>query len=194
MKKIGKLSYIESIKTKGYLKLVIGIILGFLIASSSVYYAATIYYNGDTVSFDNTNGGLTSDNVQGALDELYRVANLNDRVTALETITSGAWPTYTSGHYYKKNGWVYVVNPNMSFAQTNATLDTMQYAPTSPASTYAGVYGILVGSNGQNTNTIRMTEGRDMWIKYNKELRVYASTQSSSSVTHLFCAAYPAAP
>lgn len=193
MKRIGKLSYIESIKTKGYVKLVIGIILGVLIASSSVYYAATIYYNGDTVSFDNTNGGLTSDNVQGALDELYRVANLNDRVTALETITSGEWPVYDSGHYYKKNGWVYVVHPGMYFSYTNETLDTMQYAPDSPASTYAGVYGILVGSNGQNTNTIRMTEGRDMWIRYDKQLRVYASSMSDAQVAHLFCAAYPAA-
>ena len=61
----------KKIKTilKSNLILIIGIIIGLLLCTS--VYAATIYYNGIEVAYDNTNSGLASTDVQGALDELY---------------------------------------------------------------------------------------------------------------------------
>lgn len=55
---------------KNNFKLFIGFTLGSLLSGFTVY-ASTIYYNGDNVGYDNTSSGMTSDNVQDALDELY---------------------------------------------------------------------------------------------------------------------------
>lgn len=61
----------KNIKTilKSNLKLIIGIVTGITVISG--VYAATILFAGDSVSYDNTTSGLTSTNVQDALDELY---------------------------------------------------------------------------------------------------------------------------
>lgn len=55
---------------KNNLKLFIGFVLGSLLSGFTVY-ASTIYYNGENVGYDNTTSGMTADNVQDALDELY---------------------------------------------------------------------------------------------------------------------------
>ena len=70
----------NKIKTilKNNCRLVIGILVGLMLYTS--VYAATIYYNGINVGYDNTTSGLTSDNVQDVLDELYtgvRTATFN---------------------------------------------------------------------------------------------------------------------
>ena len=62
MKKVKKL-------TKGNFKLVIGIIVGMVIAGTTVY-AATII-SGNDVSYSNTTSGLKSTTVQEAIDEIY---------------------------------------------------------------------------------------------------------------------------
>ena len=58
-------------KTKEFLKkYLIGFILGFVSVGIVVVYAET-YFPSNDVTYDNTESGLTSTNVQGAIDELY---------------------------------------------------------------------------------------------------------------------------
>ena len=54
-------------------KTIIAFILGALIFGSTGVIAATLLAN--NVSYDNTNSGINSTNVQGAIDELYTKAN-----------------------------------------------------------------------------------------------------------------------
>ena len=60
-----------------------------LVTSTITAYASTNYlYNADEVSYQNSSSGLTHQDVQGAIDELYAQAtnytNLNTRITTLE--------------------------------------------------------------------------------------------------------------
>ena len=60
-------------KTKQFLKkYLIGFILGVVSAGVVIVYAET-YFPSNDVTYDNTESGLTSTNVQGAIDELYTV-------------------------------------------------------------------------------------------------------------------------
>ena len=60
-------------KTKQFLKkYLIGFILGVVSAGVVIVYAET-YFPSNDVTYDNTESGLTSTNVQGAIDELYGV-------------------------------------------------------------------------------------------------------------------------
>ena len=52
---------------------IIGVIT-IIIASTISVYAANYLYNSSEVSYDNTTSKITSDNVQGAIDELYATA------------------------------------------------------------------------------------------------------------------------
>ena len=67
---------------------IIGIIAT-VIGSCISVYATSYLYNSNEVSYDHSSSGLSADNVQGAIDELYASANqysdFNDRVTALES-------------------------------------------------------------------------------------------------------------
>ena len=58
---------------KSNVKLVIGIIIGMVLPITTVY-AATILFASNQVSYDNTTSGLSSTNVQDALDELDTMA------------------------------------------------------------------------------------------------------------------------
>lgn len=66
MKKIKKI-------LKNNFKLIIAFIVGLLISWTSVY-AATILFNSNEVSYNNSSSGLQAGNVQDALDELYTKA------------------------------------------------------------------------------------------------------------------------
>ena len=59
-----------------------------VVASITTVFAANYLYNSNEVSYDNTNSGLESDNVQGAIDELYGHAtdytSIASRVSTLE--------------------------------------------------------------------------------------------------------------
>ena len=58
-------------------KIFVGILIGMLISSGSVYAASIISKD---VSYDNSNSKLTSTNVQGAIDEVYKTAT--DKIAA----------------------------------------------------------------------------------------------------------------
>ena len=53
-------------------KILIGFIIGFLVSSIVVVYAATYLGTGSELTYNNASSGLSSTNVQDALDELYR--------------------------------------------------------------------------------------------------------------------------
>ena len=74
-------------KTKEFLKkYLIGFILGFVSVGIVVVYAET-YFPSNDVTYDNTESGLSSTDVQGAIDELYGVCTA---VPAGETIIEDA--------------------------------------------------------------------------------------------------------
>lgn len=60
--------------TKKNIRLIL-ILLVAVVLASAVTYATTFLYNSNVVSYDNTSTGLTADNVQDALDELYTMAS-----------------------------------------------------------------------------------------------------------------------
>ena len=65
------------IKNKNNLIVVIGFIIGIIISATGVY-AATIIGKGSDLTYSNTSSGLSSTNIQGSLDELYKYKeNLN---------------------------------------------------------------------------------------------------------------------
>ena len=75
-------------KTKQFLKkYLIGFILGVVSAGVVIVYAET-YFPSNDVTYDNTESGLTSTNVQGAIDELY--TECTKEPTAGETIIEDA--------------------------------------------------------------------------------------------------------
>ena len=67
------------------LKIIIITCIVSTICSLSLGYATDILFAGNEVSYDNSTSGLNATTVQGALDEMCRVADLNDRVTVLES-------------------------------------------------------------------------------------------------------------
>ena len=76
---------------KRYSQLIISLIIVITVTLASVYAASTLYES-NVVSYDNTSSGLTSGNVQDALDELYGhvaevIVNIKTTVTALKCLT-----------------------------------------------------------------------------------------------------------
>ena len=111
--KIGEINMKE--KTKKFLqKYLIGFILGFVSVGIVAVYAET-YFPSNDVTYDNTKSGLSSTDVQGAIDELYGVcfppktggdAILDD--TDIVTSGDGLYEDeYEDGRYFYKGG-----NPN----------------------------------------------------------------------------------
>lgn len=90
---------------KNNIKLVIGLIIGIIVSGTGVY-AATILLASNQVGYDNTTSGLTSTNVQDALDELNAKAskctstkfNLGDYISLTPTSTSYTITTAMTGY------------------------------------------------------------------------------------------------
>ncbi|MBQ9024284.1 MAG: hypothetical protein IJ105_03570, partial [Bacilli bacterium] len=79
-------------------------------------FAANYLYSSSEVSFDNSSSGISSDNVQGAIDELYQNASdyssLESRIGVLE----GRWQNSPES-YFEKSGtdeWLRIKNSNSS--------------------------------------------------------------------------------
>lgn len=66
--------------------LILGIIIGLVLAGTGVY--AAILYQSSEVGYDNSNSGLTSQNVQDALDELYQQQHPPEPVS----FSTDSWP------------------------------------------------------------------------------------------------------
>ena len=89
MKKISKF-------IKKNIKIVIAFSIGFILASTSVYAANTIYSK--NVTYDNSSSGLSATNVQDALDETYnkcmstateKIINLYNDGSSINTVNIG---------------------------------------------------------------------------------------------------------
>ena len=102
-------------KTKEFLKkYLIGFILGFVSVGIAVVYAET-YFPSNDVTYDNTESGLTSTNVQDAIDELYGVCfppktGGDSILDDADIVTSGDGlyeDEYEDGRYFYKGA-----NPN----------------------------------------------------------------------------------
>ncbi|MBQ9023881.1 MAG: hypothetical protein IJ105_01515, partial [Bacilli bacterium] len=83
-----------------------------IISSSISVYAANYLYSSSEVSFDNSSSGISSDNVQGAIDELYQNASdyssLESRIGVLE----GHWKNGATSYFDAEDGyeWLRIVN------------------------------------------------------------------------------------
>ena len=100
----------------GNVKTVVAFIIGIVISGTSVY-AATILFNSNQVGYDNTTSGMTSTNVQDALDELYTKANRNitgDGVTNVGFQTNAANTVFANS-----NGVCIVRKGKLSCFKTN---------------------------------------------------------------------------
>ena len=90
---------------KGIIITILTSLITALLVGSISAYATSYLYNSSEVSYDNKASNITSDNVQGAIDELYTQAtnynDLNTRVTNLE----------------ESKKWTIFVNQNMSKGQ-----------------------------------------------------------------------------
>ena len=79
--------------------LILCIVMLFVSSMVSVMAVSAYLYNSNEVSYNNNASGITSNNVQGAIDELYEHAtdytSMNTRVSALEE----KWPDTYSGRY-----------------------------------------------------------------------------------------------
>ena len=104
---------------KNNFKLVLGMIIGIVLASTTVY-AATILFASDSVSYSNTNSGLTSTNVQGALDELYTKAN-----TCKYSASNCTTPPFNVGDYVEvvPDSTSYTITTAMSGYTSNQTIN-----------------------------------------------------------------------
>lgn len=65
-----RIRYIKKRKHIKLTKLIIGIVIGVLISGLSIWYGSTILIPASSVGYDNTNSGLTSDNLQDAIREV----------------------------------------------------------------------------------------------------------------------------
>ena len=61
-------------RIKGNYKLVLGVIIGIMISGVGAYAATTI--SSSNISYDNKSSGLTSTNLNGAIDELYEKSDI----------------------------------------------------------------------------------------------------------------------
>ena len=74
---------------KGIIITIILVSILMILSSIITAYATSYLYNSSEVSYDNTTSKITSDNVQGAIDELYTQAtNYNDLNTRVSTLES----------------------------------------------------------------------------------------------------------
>ena len=130
----------------GNIKTVIAFALGLTISGVTVY-SATILFASSEVSYDNTNSGLTSTNVQGAIDEIYEKAN-SDSFWVKKYKTFVAAPQYYAFGTYK--GWCSSTDTNCNSYSDFPTTET---TPPSGKNVYAakyadGQYGVCIKRNG----------------------------------------------
>ena len=80
--------YINKLIKKQKMTFIIGMIMLLLSSIVNAMAVSAYLYNSNEVSYNNNASGITSSNVQGAIDELYEHAtdytNMNTRVSALE--------------------------------------------------------------------------------------------------------------
>lgn len=103
MKKIRKL-------LKNNIKVIIAFVVGVIISGGTVYAATILAAN--QVGYDNTTSGITSTNVQGALDELYTRANTWIDPSTIQTNATGKIFASSKGIVIRRNGATHFIKAN----------------------------------------------------------------------------------
>lgn len=80
------------------MKLLIGIVIGTIISGGSVY-AATILFASNQVSYNNSSSGLSSTNVQAALDELNTKVNASAKSVKTVSVPNNTINAYSFAYY-----------------------------------------------------------------------------------------------
>ena len=117
------------IKNKNNLIVVIGFIIGIIISATGVY-AATIIGKGSDLTYSNTSSGLSSTNIQGSLDELYRYKeNIDcpeDKI-CLKQKTSLALGDYVKMTPTKSS---YTTDTSKTGCTSTQTIEPLSFLPT----------------------------------------------------------------
>ena len=103
---------------KDNLKVVVAFIIGIIMSSTGVY-AATIYFDGVNVGYDNTTSGLSSTDVQAAIDEINTTVD-----TWMDTSNMGTPQYYAFGKY---KGWC---SSTDTYCNSYANFPTTSTPPT----------------------------------------------------------------
>lgn len=111
---------------KNTLKLILAFVLGITLTSSTIYAARTIFLS-EELSYDNSNTGLSSTTVKGALDELYSSYE-NDTLWLLKYKELSGKPTH------------YIYGTNYDFGTGIVTLDDYPTTPPEGKKVYIGIY------------------------------------------------------
>ena len=144
---------------KNNYKFIFGIFTGLILASTFVY-AATYIAASNQVSYNNADSGLTSTDVQGALDELYTMYNVN-----------GSCPAgYTQYPLTGSDGFK-CIKP-MAFDTSSAVMDNI-------SSTY------VTSSTGVNFGAISSdTNGKGLYLMSGTENNAYPIYYYRGAVTN----------
>lgn len=136
------------------IKIFIGIIIGIILSGTSAY-AATILFASNQVSYDNTASGLTSTDVQEAIDELYEKALLCDVPKLSTTMALSS----TSGTIGVGESTTITVTTNgdgeISCSPTDGLISTCSVNQNTKKVTVTG----KAGQSGSETITISQAEG-----------------------------------
>ena len=165
---------------KSNIKLIVGIVIGAIISGTGVY-AATIVFDSDQVSYDNTNTNLQInnadvDNVQDAIDAIYNkvTAQLNTCNTNLTTcqssLSSGTCPS----------GFVKTITNQTTGTYTCALPPAAEMIETLLTETNAAGNKIYTGSDPDNYVWFNDEQWRIIGV-YDDKLKIVKATPSTSS-------------
>ncbi|MBQ9024558.1 MAG: hypothetical protein IJ105_04975 [Bacilli bacterium] len=155
----------------------IGVVSIFFSSIISVF-AANYLYSSSEVSFDNSSSGISSDNVQGAIDELYQNASdyssLDSRIGALEghftangdrSVVGTNSSTADRGYYVKDHSGVsraaFLYNDsaeNVSLVSYNSTGTWNNFGPLALYGSTIDLRGNPVKVNGTSLSNLLVTK------------------------------------
>ena len=179
-------------KIKGFAKkYLIGFILGIIVSRGISVIAAT-YFPSNQTTYDNTNSGLSSTNVQGAIDELYNVCfppSAGDSIldnTDIVTSGDGLYEDeYEDGKYTYKGA-----NPNNYVTFNNETAGWRIISINSD-----GTIKIMRNANINTSNNLAWdTSGSNNWnspVSLNTYLNsTYYNSLTSEAQSQIVTATY----
>lgn len=160
-------------KNRSYYKFAIINSIMTIITCLSIGYANETLFAGNEVSYDNSTSGLSSTTVQGALDELVDVADLNDRVTALEANQKTLDDIYPVGSIF------ITTSLSSTTAVANALGGTWEvYGTGKTLLSSTGASGQTGGSNTVTLNTSNLPSHSHTYDKAN------ANTEGTTLTTN----------
>lgn len=152
-------------------KFLLASFIGAIIGSAVVGYAANIIYSGSQVGYDNSTSRLNSNDVQAALDELFSVADVSDRVSALESTS-----TSIGNRVSEIENKVMIGNDKMLFAINSSGYPYLRWVTNS--STNASKQVIFNNSGTKLESTTNGTSFTTDWVNNWVSTTAAASTDT----------------